>query len=157
MLQLLQSYSLSDILIFIVILALAVKSVITFFDWVKERFQKVFNRQHTELNEREELERRLNHGSEIMDRLQTNQQIMEKSLEDLSKKIDMLIESDRDDIKSYITREHHRFCYQLGWIDDFSFDCIQKRYKHYKEEGGNTFIDEFMKELSALPRSNQQA
>ena len=44
MLQLLQTYSIEDILIFIVILALAVKSVITFFDWVKERIQKVFNK-----------------------------------------------------------------------------------------------------------------
>ena len=66
----------------------------------------------------------------------------------------MLIESDRDDIKSFITREHHRFCYQVGWIDDFSLDCIEKRYKHYKNEGGNTFIDGFMEELRALPKSS---
>lgn len=69
-------------------------------------------------------------------------------------KIDMLIESDKDDIKSYITREHHYFCYKIGWIDDFSLDCIEKRYKHYTDEGGNTFIGGFMEELRALPKSN---
>lgn len=56
----------------------------------------------------------------------------------------MLIDSDRDDIKSYITREHHYFCYQKGWIDDFSLDCCERRYKHYSDEGGNSFIGQFM-------------
>ena len=154
MIALLQNYSLSDILIFIVILGLAVKSVVTFFDWVHERIQRVFNKQHSVLSEKEELEKRLQHGSQIMNKLQKNQQEIDKTLEDLSNKIDMLIESDKDDIKSFITREHHRFCYHTGWIDDFSLDCIEKRYKHYKNEGGNTFIDGFMEDLRALPKSN---
>lgn len=153
MLELLKQYSLSDILIFIIIFALAIKSTVTFFDWAIERFQKIFNKQHTELNEKEQLERRLDHGSQIMDQLQTNQKAIEKTLEDLSDKINMLIESDKDDIKSFITREHHRFCYQVGWIDDFSLDCIEKRYKHYTDEGGNTFIPGLMEELRALPKS----
>ena len=75
-------------------------------------------------------------------------------MEDLIKKIDMLIQSDKDDIKSFITREHHYFCYRVGWIDDFSLDCIEKRYKHYTDEGGNTFIGGFMEELRALPKSD---
>lgn len=154
MVTLLENYSLSDILIFIVILGLAVKSVVSFFDWVHERIQKVFNKQHSTLNEKEQLEKRLQDGSQFMNKLQKNQQEIDKTLEDLSNKIDMLIESDKDDIKSFITREHHRFCYQVGWIDDFSLDCIEKRYKHYKNEGGNTFIDGFMEELRALPKSN---
>lgn len=153
MLELLKQYSLSDILIFIIIFALAIKSIVTFFDWAIERFQKIFNKQHTELNEKEQLERRLDHGSQIMNQLQTNQEVIERTLENLSNKINMLIESDKDDIKSFITREHHRFCYQVGWIDDFSLDCIEKRYKHYTDEGGNTFIPGLMEELRALPKS----
>ena len=152
MLQLLQTYSIQNILIFIVILALAAKSVISFFDWAKERIQKVFNKQHSKLSKKERLEQRLQHGSQIMKKLQTDQEATDKILEGLSNKIDMLIESDRDDIKAFITREHHYFCYQVGWIDDFSLDCIEKRYKHYKDEGGNTFIDGFMEELRALPK-----
>ena len=73
-------------------------------------------------------------------------------LNNLSQKIDILIQSDRDDIRSYITREHHYFCYQKGWIDDFSLDCIEKQYMHYVDEGGNSFIEGFMEELRALPK-----
>ena len=68
-----------------------------------------------------------------MNKLQTNQEIIDGILEELSSKIDMLIESDKDDIKSFITREHHHFCYQVGWIDDFSLECIEKKYKHYTD------------------------
>lgn len=154
MIELLEQYSLSDILIFIVIFALAIKSLITFFDWAIERFQRVFNKEYSKLNKKKQFENKLNHNKKALDELQANQKIMEQALEDLSGKIDMLIESDRDDIKSFITREHHRFCYQVGWIDDFSLDCIEKRYKHYTDEGGNTFISGFMDELRALPKLN---
>lgn len=68
----------------------------------------------------------------------------------------MLIDSDKDDIKSYITREHHYFCYQVGWIDDFSLDCLERRYQHYEDEGGNSFIAGFMNELRTLPKQPPQ-
>ena len=156
MAQLLQHYSLSDILMFIVILALAVKSLISFFDWAYDRLKKVFNKEHCKLSEKEELERRLQHGSEVMTTLKANQEVTDKILNDLSAKIDMLIDSDKDDIKSYITREHHYFCYQVGWIDDFSLDCLERRYEHYADEGGNSFIEGFMNELRALPKQSPQ-
>ena len=157
MVALLQHYSLSDILMFTVFLALAVKSLISFFDWADNRFKKVFNKEHSKINEKEELERRLQHGSQVMTTLKANQEITDKILKDLSAKIDMLIDSDKDDIKSYITREHHYFCYQIGWIDDFSLDCLERRYQHYADEGGNSFIEGFMNELRALPKQVPQS
>ena len=156
MVELLQRYSLSDILMFTVFLALAVKSLISFFDWAHGRIKKVFNKEHNKLSEKEELERRLQHGSEVMTTLTKNQKATDMILNDLSAKIDMLIDSDKDDIKSYITREHHYFCYQVGWIDDFSLDCLERRYEHYADEGGNSFIEGFMNELRALPKQSPQ-
>ena len=151
MIALLQSYSLSDILIFTVFLALAVKSLISFFDWAYTYIKKVFNIHHSKINQKQALERRLQKGSQVMTELKNSQQTTDEILKDLSAKIDMLINSDRDDIKSYITRQHHYFCYKLGYIDDFSLDCIEKRFKHYSDEGGNSFIENFMKDLRALP------
>ena len=151
MIALLQHYSLSDILIFTVFLALAVKSLISFFDWAYVYIKKVFNIHHSKINQKQALERRLQKGSQVMTELKNNQQTTDEILKDLSAKIDLLINSDKDDIKSYITREHHYFCYKLGYIDDFSLDCIEKRFKHYSDEGGNSFIENFMKDLRALP------
>lgn len=151
MIALLQHYSLSDILMFTVFLALAVKSLISFFDWAYVYIKKFFNIHYSKINQKEALERRLQKGSQVMNELKNSQQTTDEILKNLSAKIDLLIDSDKDDIKSYITREHHYFCYKLGYIDDFSLDCIEKRFKHYSDEGGNSFIENFMKDLRALP------
>ena len=151
MIALLQRYSLSDILMFTIFLALAIKSLISFFDWAYVYIKRIFNVQHSKINEKQELERRLQKGSQVMSELKNSQQTTDEILKILSAKIDLLIDSDKDDIKSYITREHHYFCYKLGYIDDFSLDCIEKRFKHYSDEGGNSFIENFMKDLRALP------
>ena len=152
MVALLQRYSLSDILMFTVFLALAVKSLITFFDWAQQRLKKIFNKEHSKLNKREQLQRRLQRGDEVMAALKDSQQETDKILKNLQTKIDMLIDSDKDDIKSYITKQHHYFCYQKGWIDDFSLDCCQRRYQHYLKQDGNSFIRGFMEELRSLPK-----
>lgn len=155
MVELLQRYSLSDIFIFIIFLALAVKSLISFFDWAYDRIKRIFNKGYEQLNEKEVLEKRLRKGSEVMTALKVNQSATDKKLNDLAAKIDILIDSDKDAIKSYITREHHYFCYEQGWIDNFSLDCLEKRYQHYHDEGGNSFIGGFMKELRALPKQQK--
>lgn len=156
MITLLQQYSLSDILIFTVFLALAVKSLITFFDWANDRIRRVFDKEYNKIDEKEKLERRLKRGSQMMTSLQNSQKTTDLILKDLQAKIDMLIDSDKDSIKSYITREHHYFCYQQKWIDDFSLDCIEKRYEHYEDQGGNSFVQGLMDQLRALPKQQQQ-
>ena len=152
MITLLQHYSLSDIFIFIIFLALAVKSLISFFDWAQDRINKTFNKKHSKITEKEQLERRLQQENQMIVTLQQSQKVTDNILQDLSKKINLLIDSDKDDIKSFITRQHHYFCYKIGWIDDFSLDCVEKRYQHYADEGGNSFIEGFMDELRALPK-----
>lgn len=74
------------------------------------------------------------------------------SIAQLSNKIDILVNSDKDAIKAFITRQHHYFCYDQGWIDDYSLDCIQRRYDHYRDEGGNSFIQDLMTEIKNLPK-----
>ena len=43
--------------------------------------------------------------------------------------LSILIDSDKDDIRGWIVEKHHFYIAQ-GWIDDFSMDCIEKRYAH---------------------------
>ena len=152
MIELLERYTLSDILIFTVFFALAVKSLVSFFSWTQQYLTRIFYKKHNRLTEKQELKHQLNNNNQMINTLKVNQQATDKILKDLSIKIDMLIDSDKDDIKSYITKEHHYFCYQMGWIDDFSLDCLERRYQHYANEGGNSFIKGFMEELRALPK-----
>ena len=153
MLELLQHYSISEIFLFIVLLALAFKSVVSFFEWLEERIKKTFGK----ISEKEKINKRIENGENFMAQLREHQKHNDEALQCLSKKIDMLVESDRDDIKAYITKEHHKFCYDKGWIDDFSLDCLEKRFKHYADEGGNSFICGFMQELKSLPKRPPQS
>lgn len=135
MLDLLQQYSLQDILIFIIILGVALKGCFSFFDDFTNRSVKIFNRTYQKPKQ-----------------LQNTIKKMEESIENLSKKVDILMKSDRDDIKAFITRQHHYFVYQKGWIDDYSLDCVERRYTHYNEQGGNSFIQTLMTDLRNLPK-----
>lgn len=157
MLDLLQHYSISEIFLFIILLALAFKGIVTFFEWLQERIKKAFNIKFGKISEKERMNKRIENGEIFMNELREHQKQNDETLQGLSKKIDMLVESDRDDIKAYITKEHHKFCYDKGWIDDFSLDCLEKRFKHYADEGGNSFICGFMQELRALPKRPPQS
>ena len=142
--QLLQNFSISQILMFIVILAAATKGLISFIDWAKERITKQVHKQDK--------------PDQILARTAQNKQELDQikhQLGSMKKILELLTNSDKDAIKSFITKEHHYFCYKLGYIDDYSMDAIERRYSHYKEQGGNSFVHDLMQELRALPKKHE--
>lgn len=154
MLELFQHYSISEIFIFIILLALATKGVVEFFSWGQEKLSKIFHFKYNKLTEKEKLQQQLAQQASAIQVLKEQQKSTDMYLKSMQSKIDLLIDSDKDDIKSYITKEHHYFCYQVGEIDDFSLDCLERRYKHYADQGGNSFIAGFMEDLRKLPKQH---
>ncbi len=152
MLELLTQFSMIDIITIIVALAVSVRSVIAFWDFAVDRLRRIFNKESTIEKEKAKVQERLQENYDNLKKVSANQEKLENQLSDLGDKINLLIESDKDDIKSFLTREHHYFCYQKKWIDDYSLECCEKRYQHYAEEGGNSFIEGFMNDLRALPK-----
>ena len=75
----------------------------------------------------------------------------DKRLEKIEKRLDDLTESDKNDIKSWITEQYQKFYVNQGWIDAYSADTLDHRYVDYKKEGGNSFIDQLMERLHSLP------
>ena len=144
MLDLFKNYSLTEIAIFITMLAFAIKGIIDFYDWAKDRIKKPIDKENIEkAKEQEVMAKLVAHEEQIL--------YCKECLENINKNMSILISSDKDDIKAWITEKHHYFCYDLGYIDDYNLQCIEARYKHYKEEDGNTFIDGFMADIRALP------
>ena len=142
--QLVTHYSVSEIILFIIILAVAIKELITFIDWAKHRTAQAVHQSERSSELKKASQRHEDELNEIR-----------CSIKSLQQSINLLILSDRDDIKQSLTKDHHYFCYKLGSIDDYSLDCMQKRYAHYKEEGGNSFIKTLMQEVRALPRKTE--
>lgn len=141
MLELLNNYSVMEIITFIILLSIAVKGVVDFIDWIKGKLKTLYTK---EKSEEDEIQRITN--------LETSIEKINKSVDELTNKINLLVESDKDAIKAYITKEHHYYCYERRWIDDYSLDCLEKRFAHYIEEKGNSFVENLMDEIRALPR-----
>lgn len=144
LIQLLEQFDITTFLTFTIVLALAAKGVIIFFDWVKERLMKMFNKQTKKQRQIEQLQQQ----EESIKELKNN-------MESIQSKMNLLIESDKDDIKAWITEKHHFYCYQQKYIDDYTLDCLEKRFSHYEVEGGNSFVHNLMEELRALPKKLQ--
>ena len=50
--ELFSKYNLSEIFMFIIVLAVAVQQCVNFFEWVKERVDRVFNKEHNNIIEK---------------------------------------------------------------------------------------------------------
>lgn len=143
LIELLSTYSVGEILIFIVLLALAFRGVVDFIDWGKKKFQGKIDEEGNKEKEKDTIK-------ENIDELFKMQKAQKDSIDKLTESVNLLLQSDKDDIKAWITEKHHYYCYQLKYIDDFSLDCIEKRYAHYKKEGGNSFVEDLMRDLRSL-------
>lgn len=153
--ELFTNYSMSEIIIFMVILAFAVKELVTFVDWGRDRLRKVYDKGYKSVEDRKRLEEEIDDLNKFYGekkKVDDTFAKIDRTFEKINERIDMLIESDKEDIKAYITEKHHFFVYQQGWIDDYSLECIERRFAIYKQEHGNSFVEGLMNEIRALPK-----
>ena len=151
----LSEYSFAEFLVFALIFILAIKEGFNFFDWVKARFRKATNKALEEKEEHDKIEEEI----EDLNKFYEEKAVVDRGFADADKRfkkieesIEMLIESDKEDIKSFITLQHHKFVYEQEWIDDYSMECLEKRFAIYEREHGNSFVLGLMNELRALPK-----
>lgn len=140
--ELLNHYSVQEIVVFLVIFAIAFKSVASFWDWLKNWLEGKFGKK---INPVKDIEKKVTELFNIQEKQDIQMQKMHNA-------IDVLLESDKDNIKSWIVEKHHHFCYEVGAIDYFSLESIERRYEHYRKEAGNSYVATLMDELKALPK-----
>ena len=139
--KLFTNYSTGQIIIFIIIIAIAVKELLTLIDWFKDRARKQIKQQDMPIELQQATKRQDKELNEIRD-----------CIKDLTKNTQLLMDSDRQSIKYSITKQHHYFVYQLGYIDDYSLDILEKRYSYYLSYGGNSYVGTLIDELRELPK-----
>ena len=151
----LSDFTFVELLVFIILFVLTIKEGISLFDWFKARIHKISKKIYEEKREHDKIEEEI----EDLNKFYEEKAIVDKGFEDAEKRfkkiealIEMLIESDKEDIKSFITLQHHKFVYEQEWIDDYSMECLEKRYAIYEREHGNSFVLGLMNELRALPK-----
>ena len=152
--ELLAQYSLSQILIFLFVFGATLKTTITMIEWFWDRIGKVFKKQQAETEQQESFTEHIQRSEKQIKELYELHSKTEENLDKILNSIQLLINSDKDDVKAWITEKHHYYCYEKRHIDDYSLDCIEKRYTHYRNEGGNSFVEDLMRDIRRLPKTS---
>lgn len=161
MISLLSSVSITELFIILCMFALALKEFISIIEFFWGKLKALFMKEQTEEDKVKNLQEKIDkieewqvaHEQTTLDiKIDYNGAIEElkEQLEKQQKTLDMLVASDRDDIKGWIVQQYHHFM-KLGSIDDFSKDTIEKRATHYFAEGGNSYIEDLLKQIRKLP------
>lgn len=150
------TYSLSDIIIFLVLLAGAMMGMGKFFEWLFGSLKKVFDKDYLDKERQQVCQTRFTNLEGGYEKLQDSINHIIKQNDDMAMEITALTESDKDAIKAYIVERHHHFRYFTGWIDEHSLDTIERRWSRYKLNGGNSYVDGLMNELRHLPRKDEE-
>lgn len=161
MLDFLASFSVNQIIIYTIMLGLAIKGAIDFFEWCKDKYKQKFDKDYATLNKQETLEKHYiicqKQHQESMDRYKTLEGKIDQLTETMNQKVDkiesqliQLTESDMHDIKGWIVEKHHLYV-KKGWVDDFTMDTLERRFSDYVAEDGNSYIAGLMTEIRALP------
>lgn len=157
MVKLFQALAVYDIWAVILITVISFAILLGMVEWIKKTWAKreAFKQENIERGKRleaeaEAREARLVHGEARMDALEANVQKLTALAEAQQKMIELLIQSDELDIKSWIKAQHERWI-PLGCIDSQTLELLEQRYSIYTKEGGNSWAEKLVKELRALP------
>ena len=154
--ELLTKYTLTEIILFIFVFATSLKGFFTLWDYFYDKIKKHFKEETEEEQDKIDIAKQLADISAQIENINAqhtlDRQELIKKIDETNATISVLLASDKDDIKSWITEKHHYFCYECKCIDYQSLDCIEKRYRHYVDEGGNSYVADLMNEIRALPK-----
>ena len=149
--ELLKQYDLASLIILIIGLLSVIKYIVELIKWFIGGARNIFNKETNQQKEKELLEQKVNKNEEAIKDLIKLHKNTEEKIDKLSNSVQVLMDSDKDDIKAWITEQHHKYCYSKSKIiDAYSYQCIKNRYQHYKDEGGNSFIDKMMADIDNL-------
>lgn len=155
MLDLLKQFSIEQIFIFIFMLALAIKGIIDFWDWISAKIKAKFNADYQTIKnndaiieEQKELEE---HYKDISEKYNTLDEKINILSTEIMKNLEIINKSMMHDIKQWII-EQHKFYMKQGWIGIVDLNMLEYRFADYEALGGNSTIPTLMDELRSLPK-----
>lgn len=141
MVQFFQHYTLEATIIFLFMFGTALKQG---YELVQYFRNKTFN--HVD---------KIREQEETLEQVINNMQQQQKQLQSITDKIDALLVSDKDSIKSWIVMLYKQYKKDPSGLDSMQMDLLERRFSHYKQEGGNSYIDNLMQELREIYNSKE--
>lgn len=133
---LLSTFEVGQIIIFVFMLAVAIKEVVELFSFFRDKFQHKYTQKRTRDEEKQNLEQ-----------IQQELSQLTVTVNKISEKIDVLQASDKDAIKSWVVMLYRKYKGNPTELDSMEMDLLERRFGHYTQEGGNSYVSELMEEL----------
>lgn len=142
--ELLTAFDITTIIMVVLLVFFVIVEITKGVDYLKNKRK---NREQVERNQEDHI-----HQLEVLEN--NNEKQIERicvEVASIKENVDLLLESDKNDIKAWITERYHYFMAR-GVIDDFSLDCIERRFQCYERSGGNSYVAGMVERLRELPR-----
>lgn len=134
--NLLNTFDLKTIILVLFLTAIGIKELIELYHYFHNKIYGKYEKQD-------------NQNDTIANLTTTLDSVLQQT-KDIDKKINMLQNSDKVAIKSWIVTLYHKYKENPKELGAMQMDLLERRYQHYKEQGGNSYIDEIMDELRAI-------
>lgn len=163
--HLFSSYPLSELIILIVMVLAAGKTIWTLLEFWLSKIDIHIGEKYKRKERWENLDKKIdaltvNLDSHIdgvsakIEELKKQNEETHEHQKQIDKTLTLVQERLQENARGYLLDAHHKFCYQFKQIDDLSLQSIERRYLYYKTAGGDTFIDNLIEEIRELPRVN---
>lgn len=155
MIDLLKTFTLEQMIVFILMLALGIKGLVDFVDWIKGKNVKKFEEDYDERKEAECQKEKIKNLEENFEKYHQYAESLDTKIAGLSEQMNenfkVINIAIMHDIKQWIINQH-KYYIELGWINVSQLDMIEARFEDYQALGGNSTIPALMEELRALPK-----
>lgn len=148
------TYSVESVIIFTIMLLLAIKFVWELVVWFRDKLRNGFKKEKETEEESEYFKAEFSKLHDSLDNIDERLNKIDENNENTNRRLSFIEERQQENTKSFLIDAHHKFCYQIRAIDDINLQSIERRYMYYKAAGGNSFIDQLMQEIRALPRTS---
>lgn len=165
MIDLLKNFTPTQILLFVVGFALAIKGAWDLVDYFKEKYNKKFNKDYTQKKKEETLEEHyqkcINQHQEsvdmytsLTDKMDNLTDIINEKFDEVDHKLNILSDSNRNGIKAWLVKTYYESLDE-AYVDDFTKDLIEKRFDDYKKLGGNSYIEQLVNKMRSMPTKDE--
>lgn len=134
--ELLTKFDITTIILVLFMTAFAIREVFELYHYFHD---KIYGRYEKQDNEKD-----------TIDNLSATLASVLQQVKDIDKKINLLQESDKDAIKSWIVGLYHKYKENPKELEAMQMDLLERRYGHYKDQGGNSYIDQLMEDLRTI-------
>jgi hypothetical protein len=155
MLKLLENFTVEQTIFFLIVLALAIKGILDFYDWLRKKNREKFDADYEKIKDHDAIVAK-------QEDLEQHYQELNNSYSELSGEflgfssvvnddLKIIKKSMMHDIKQWIIQQHKKHM-DKGWVAIEDLNMLEYRFADYQALGGNGTIPSLMDELRALPK-----